>query len=33
MNRETMWKAMEHLAPDLIEEADLPVPRRRRSWG
>ena len=34
MNKETMWEAMEHLAPDLIEEADYPAaPRRRRSWG
>ena len=22
MNRDTLWEAMEHLAPDLIEEAD-----------
>ncbi len=34
MNKETMWEAMEHLAPDLIEEADRPAaPRRRRSWS
>ena len=34
MNKETMWEAMEHLAPDLIEEADCPAaPRRRRSWS
>ena len=34
MNKETMWEAMEHLAPDLIEEADRPAaPRRRRFWG
>lgn len=34
MNRETMWEAMEHLAPDLIEAADQPaVTKRRRLRG
>ena len=34
MNKETMWEAMEHLAPDLIEEADYPAaPKRRRTRG
>ena len=31
MNKETMWEAMEHLSPDLIEAADQPRPRRRRA--
>ena len=34
MNKETMWEAMEHLTPDLIEEADYPAaPKRRRTRG
>ena len=34
MNRETMWEAMEHLAPDLIEAADQPaVTKHRRLRG
>ena len=34
MNKETLWEAMEHLAPDLIEEADYPAaPKRRRTRG
>ena len=33
MNRDVMWEAMEHLAPDLIEEADRPAAQKRRSRG
>ena len=32
MNKDTLWEAMEHLEPDLIEEADR-QPRRRMSVG
>ena len=32
MNKNTLWEAMEHLEPDLIEEADR-QPRRRMSVG
>ena len=34
MNKETMWEAMEYLAPDLIEAADQPaVTKHRRLRG
>lgn len=32
MNKDTLWNAMEHLSPDLIEEADRPQ-RQRMSPG
>lgn len=33
MKNPSLWEAMEHLDPQLIEEADRPAVRRRRSLG
>ena len=30
MSKEKLWEAMEHVAPDLIEEADRPVTAKKR---